>query len=74
LEEAVVVVVVEEACCRTGRLVNLKIQAEEKREVEEGCGVEERRLGGWAACFIYLLLRSWKTLKTGSQQAGGKRR
>jgi hypothetical protein len=47
LEEAVVVI--EEGYCRTGRLVNLRIQAEEKREVEEGCGVEERRLGGWAA-------------------------
>jgi hypothetical protein len=65
LEEAVVVI--EEGCCRTGRLVNLRIQAEEKREVEEGCGVEERRLGGWAAWFIYLLLQSWKTLKIGSQ-------
>jgi hypothetical protein len=43
----------------------LKFQAEEKRE---GCGVEERRLGGWAALFIYLLLRGWRTLKTGSQQ------
>jgi hypothetical protein len=58
------VVLVEETCCRIERPVNLKSQVEKK----SCCKVEERRLGTWAALFIYSMALLWETLRIPAAQ------